>query len=232
MTQHISSISSKKAKDWKVPSIVLAILLHILIGLVIYFTLFNHKESESISLTDERSVEASRLKKSSPITTSAKAKEDPINLSNHSQENNSLTDTAKTTADTRNKSHSKNPPPTTTPIITPTIQSTTQKDVQDREIKALKTSDTGSAIDNQETDGNYKLQTNQAYQQLDADIDKESEQLSKLIDEVKKRNQNQIQQHQTPKTTPSDNNDASVFKPDYPITPINSLATESPATND
>lgn len=230
MTQHIPSFSSKKAKDRKVLAIVLAILLHILIGLTIYFTLFDHKESEVISLTDEP-VAVSKLKKSSPITTSPK--ENPISLSNHSQENNSLTDTAnKTTADTKNKPPSKNPLPTITPIKSSTIQSTTQKDAQDRKIKALKTNDTGSVIDNQETDDNYKLQPNQAYQQLDADIEKESEQLSKLIDEVKQRNQSQIQQHQAHKTTPRNNDDTSVSKPDHPITPINSLATERPTANE
>lgn len=170
-------------------------------------------------------VVASRLKKSSPITTSAK--EDPISQSDHSQENNSLTDTAKTTADTKNK-----PPPTTTPIKTSTIQNTTQKDAQDRDMKAFKTSDTGSAIDNQETDANYKLQPSQAYQQLDADIDKESEQLSKLIDEVKQRNQSQIQQHQTPTSETGNLIHTPSLKRDYPIIPINSLPALDDAKTD
>lgn len=70
----------------------------------------------------------------------------------------------------------------------------------------------------------YKLKQTQEYQQLDKDIDQDNKQLSKLIDEVKKRNQSQIQQHHLPKAgeTPSDNTPR--VQHDYPITPITSLS--------
>lgn len=56
-----------------------------------------------------------------------------------------------------------------------------------------------------------------AYEALDADIDKDNEQLSKLITEVKKRNQSQIQQHQLP----NDNiNNQPTVEYGYRITPL------------
>ncbi|WP_435980562.1 hypothetical protein [Psychrobacter sp. DM4] len=74
-----------------------------------------------------------------------------------------------------------------------------------------------------------KKQT-QDTQQLDADIEKDNEQLSKLIDEVKKRNQAQIKQHQLPKTTQKPVDSAPDVQHDYVITPITPLLDDDTAT--
>ena len=68
----------------------------------------------------------------------------------------------------------------------------------------------------------YKLKQTQEYKQLDADIDRDSEQLSKLINEIKQRNQSQIEEHHLPKTTLKPVNNIATVPHDYPITPINS----------
>ncbi len=67
----------------------------------------------------------------------------------------------------------------------------------------------------------YKLKQTQEYQQLDSDIDRDSEQLSKLINEIKQRNQGQIEEHHLPKTTLKPVNNTATVPHDYPITPIN-----------
>lgn len=67
----------------------------------------------------------------------------------------------------------------------------------------------------------YKLKQTQKYKQLDAEIDKDSEQLSKLINEIKQRNQSQIEEHHLPKTTLKPVNNTATVPHDYPITPIN-----------
>jgi len=65
----------------------------------------------------------------------------------------------------------------------------------------------------------------------DADIDKDADQLSKLIGEVKKYNQSQIQQYQT--DTPSNKSATATpsVKYDYPITPITSPPSSSANKN-
>ena len=57
----------------------------------------------------------------------------------------------------------------------------------------------------------------------DADIDKDADQLSKLIGEVKKYNQSQIQQYQSDKPYNKSVTAAPSVQYDYRITPITSL---------
>ncbi|MBF0659817.1 hypothetical protein IPZ60_13800 [Psychrobacter sp. NG25] len=221
-----------RTNNQSIIAIFLAILLHVLVVAIIYFSVFRNEESpqsEQLSRNDEQPLPAVIITETKPKTPS-----DVTGLTTKAEvptNDSTQTNQLKTVSQTpiiNQKSPSKN---------TAALDSTTAKPSNDD--KAIHTD---LSINDNSSLPEYRLKKTKEYEQLDEDIDKDSEQLSKLIDEVKKRNQQQIEQQQTTlsdtqstlrsveKTAPissvpkeeaplSTNND-------YPITPIKSLNNE------
>lgn len=227
-----------RTNNQSIIAIILAILLHVLIVAIIYFSIFHNEESprsEQLSRNDEQPLPAVIITETKP-----KSPSDITVLTNKAEvstNDSTPTNQLKTVSQTpiiNQKSPSKN---------TAALDNTTIKPANVDE----KTANTDLATNNQPSTPEYTLKKTKEYEQLDEDIDKDSEQLSKLIDEVKKRNQQQIEQQQTtlsdtqstPKPVEKTAPNSSVQKPkpqkeeaplstnnDYPITPIKSLNNE------
>lgn len=184
MTKQLFSLSGRKANNGATLAIALALLLHIMLGFVIYF-------ADSIS-----------NKSWPPIST----KTSSFNDYSHSQEYNSLPDTAKTTVDTKNTllSNTKISTASTDDVLfiktktAPDLQSNTTKTPSKKHTPPLITDDSAESAANgdQKLKANDIPQPNLEYQNLADDIDKDSEQLSTLINEIKQRNQQQIDTQQ------------------------------------
>lgn len=229
MGQHLPpSKRSNKSKDRSLAAIVLAILLHIMLAIIIYFSVFHHRPATSITDSESKNVSAisSEIKvKAAPDLshTNTTSNDNTTLVSNEIKDNSASSDMTKTAATTKSSAIHKS----TTSVID--RDQNPNKQTADREITTK--ADTSSATSesmpndlatpNQKNQPEYTLKQTREYQKLDAEIDKNNEQLVKLIDEVKKRNQQQIKQHQvdipitSPKTVPSES-----IKHDYPITPI------------
>ena len=263
MTQHLpSSTPPAKPKDRSVLAIVLAVLLHILIAIIIYFTVFDSNDSKSTDSTSAleqsespsvvETIEKSPLSASGETvtadTTDTKAEEATTQSGAISKQ--AASDNAKTATATNNTVATKN---------TAAIETAAIKKPSSTQNNASKTNDNlraeqalsdenqtrlKSAIDNQDSTPEYTLKKTKEYDALDTEIDKDSEQMAKLIDEVKKRNQQQIEQQRTntlgsqpipnpapkPSTVPSEQRSqtktdatSSPSNGDYPITPIKPL---------
>lgn len=225
MTQHLPPPTPPiKPKDRTVLAIVLAILLHLLMAIIIYFTVFADKPSNPEAPT----------KPSVDISTVSKApKAEPTdNIASDDIENTTQPSTMPAPSNSSNK----------TAVINQQIVSNSTMDIQDQppqikdnnnaEASVLTSNDNVPATkkptpNDQNKQAEYTLKKTEEYQQLDDDIDADSEQLSKLITEVRQRNQAQIQQHQIDKQTNTDN--TPMVEYDYPITPITSAPI--PATS-
>lgn len=215
----------KRLKNYPIIAIVLAISLSLLIAAIAYFATLDNKPAvklEDSKLNDERSISTSILKRKPAPIDNLVAPDNNKEISAQSYKS-------------KDKEIIKNPS-----SVKQTTDSTTNN-INNRK----KTAD-----NNQQSPLEYELKQTEDYQQLDADIDQDNEQLAELIDEVKKRNQSQIQQHQLPQSETNDmaTNDADAnstntknIRPtaqieyDYPITPITSLSTAEdsrPATKD
>lgn len=212
-----------RPKDKSVMAIILAVLLHVLVAVIVYFTVFHDKKtstSEPLSLNNESSPPAAIITEDQQLSPSNITVSEP--KVNPSSANNTKSDSSKTV--------NKNPAVNQDKAVT--VQSKTVKDNDDDITEAIATApsnnDKAAATDLARTDqlaaSEYKLKQTRETQQLDADIDKESEQLSKLINEVKNRNQQQINQHSSniPSAQPKSATDPnhSTIKQDYPIMPI------------
>ena len=195
----------KRLKNYPMIAIVLAVLLSLLLAVIIYFAIFNIRPAavpEDSKLNDERSISTFIIKE------------------NQSADNNLLvpTDSKDISAQSskpQDKEIIKNPP-LVKQAADPTNNNTKVR--------------TETVDNRQQNQPEHKLKQTKEYQQLDTDIDKDSERLAELIDEVKKRNQSQIQQHQLPQpnTSDTDTNDIVPIPQaeyDYPITPITALPT-------
>lgn len=202
-------LSAKKTKDRATIAIVLAILLHLLIAAIVYFTIFNKNPSAVIPLATPNE---------SPVTTSAieqkgskfLATEQPLPAISQPS-----------TFTVKNKDNTSRIDPETT-MTNRTAATNIQVNSEQRSTKRAAQSSTLTTAANipienkyltedlvgsnteQQTIGpdqsnntEYKLNKTKEYHALEAEIEKDSEQLSQLIAEVKKRNQSQIQQHQT-----------------------------------
>lgn len=238
MTQSLPPMPSTKPKDKSTVAIIMAVLLHVLVALVLYFTVFNDQSiSHSSSSIDKRT-------SSEPIITEGEQvssiNEEVLTANVNEQKHEVLPpdninkQSAQVTAYTKSSLKNKSISSVDDPKRVPTLgtQSSTEKTNNHsvKELASTPTMSTNIAMDIKPTDTKpsdqteYKLQKTQEYEQLDESIDQDSEKLAKLIGEVKKRNQSQIQQHQArklsdqpkPTVTPNDSD----ITQDYPITPI------------
>ena len=215
----------KKSKDRSSLAIMLAVFIHILVAVIIYFTVLNDKKSstEESPLNNNGLISASVIEENGP--TLSDSKKDMAAQSSDLQKNGTNTADINMTANTENNLANKNTLSTQEP--TSIVQNAVQQDgsVSVEQASRLNANNnlkpnTDLVLDTQQEQPEYTLKQTKEYQQLDADIDKDTERLSKLIGEVKNYNQSQIQQSQT--DTPS-NKSATVtpsVKYDYPITPI------------
>jgi hypothetical protein len=238
-----------KPKDRSMLAIVLAVMLHIVVAVIIYFAVFDDKSSKPTTSTPalEPSALPSVVKtvEKPPLSlTEEEATSQTVPESNQVSSNN-----AKTAAVANsNVATKKTAPIKSTPSLTEdnaprnNSNARTEPAFTDDNQTRLK-----STIDNQDSTPEYTLKKTKEYETLDTEIDKDSEQLAKLIDEVKKRNQQQIEQQRT-NTLGSQSIPNSVPKPaavtseqrpqsktdttsppsngDYPITPIKPLNNE------
>lgn len=226
MTQSLPpSNRLKRPKDRSSLAIMLAVFIHILVAVIIYFTVLNDKKSstEESPLNNNGLISASVIEENGP--TLSDSKKDMAAQSSDLQKNGTNTADINMTANTENNLANKNTLSTQEP--TSIVQNAVQQDgsVSVEQASRLNANNnlkpnTDLVLDTQQEQPEYTLKQTKEYQQLDADIDKDTERLSKLIGEVKNYNQSQIQQSQT--DTPS-NKSATVtpsVKYDYPITPI------------
>ncbi|MBH0066400.1 hypothetical protein [Psychrobacter sp. SZ93C1] len=259
MTQRLPSPTPPtKPKDRSMLAIVLAVLLHILIAIIIYFTVFDDNTSKSTdstsvlesseSLSIVETIEKPPLS-ASDETVTADTKEKATTQSGAISKQAS-SDNAKTAAVTNNNVATKSTATKNTAAIkkpSSTQNNTPKTNDNLRAEQALSDENQTrlkSTIDNQDSTPEYTLKKTKEYESLDTEIDKDSEQMAKLIDEVKKRNQQQIEQQRT-NTLGSQSIPNSVPKPaavtseqqpqsktdttsppsngDYPITPIKPL---------
>lgn len=234
MMPSLPPTSAKKQKNRSIIAIAMAIMLHILIAIIVYFSVFDKKPSStlgSVSATHRYPILKATEVEPQVLPALTENKKSQATQSSEPISNHNTTSSYKVATDTQRK-------PINTTVETATQAKTLVNNVQNQAreknsvVSPTNESSTVSMPNNQNNHADYTLKQTKEYEALDADIEKESEQLSKLIDEVKQRNQSQIQQHQAHKTTPRNNDDTSVSKPDHPITPINSLATERPTANE
>ncbi|MGP9493053.1 hypothetical protein [Psychrobacter sp. AOP7-B1-24] len=218
MTQHLPPIPPTKPKDRTMLAIVLAILLHLLMAIIIYFAVFADKPSTS---------EVSTKPSVAIPTVSEDPKPAPANsIVSNDIENTEQPSTMPAPSNSSNKTTviNKQIVSNNTTIQTQPLPS---KESNNAEASVPTSHDNVPATkkptpNDQNGQAEYTLKKTEEYEQLDDDIDADSEQLSKLITEVRKRNQTQIQQHQTDKKTTTSTDDIPMVDYDYPITPITS----------
>ncbi len=249
MPQPLPPTRRIKLKDKSLLAILLAVLLHILIAIIIYFSLFHHEQPTAAlpTITDNQSVIPTavipKTEKLSPIDQKDPKVQDTT-LPDSKEKANSTTpvdtDTVKanqSTEQSKDKTPALTPDRETTKAPKPNREitkapkpsrDTTKEPVSTPVMKDSKVNTIESPTTSPNTSSNqaeYKLKQTKETLQLDEEIDKDSEQLSKLIGEVKKRNQTQIQQHQLPKANQRPVDNAPTVQYDYPITPISPLPT-------
>ena len=258
MTQRLPSPTPPaKPKDKSMLAIVLAVLLHIVIAIIIYFTVFDdngsksadskstleYSESPSVVETIDKPPLSASDETVTADTTDTKAEEEATQSGALSKQLSS--DNAKTATATNNAVATEN----TAAIKTPSSAQNNAPKRNDnlRAEPALSNENQTRlklTIDNQDSPPEYTLKKTKEYDALDTEIDKDSEQMAKLIDEVKKRNQQQIEQQRTntlgsqpipnpvpkPAAVPSEQRPqtktdatSSPSNGDYPITPIKPL---------
>lgn len=212
-------ISAKKQKNRSMIAIVMAIMLHILIAVIVYFSVFDKKISStlgSVSDTNRHPILKATEVKPQILPALIENKKSQAPQSSEPISNYDTTNSYKVATDTQRK------------LINTTVEITTKEAIpvnntqsQAQEKKSVVSptdeSSIGSIPDNQNNRAEYTLKQTKEYEALDAEIDKDNEQLSKLIIEVKKHNQSQIQQHQLPS---GNINNQPTVEYGYPITPI------------
>lgn len=220
MTQPSPLARSRKPKDKSLLAITLAVLLHIVIAVVIYFSMFYKTESIVTPTTkaDQQPIEV-------VPTTTEDNNTSSLNSDKSTSPNVTITDADKEHAIVYTNDHSTSkdlnaelePKPASKIANNPVAEQTSIAKSNDNSITTV-----DSTSDSRVNQSEYQLKQTQEYQQLDADIDKDSEQLSTLINEIKQRNQSQIQQHHATKTAPEPLNNSTAMQYEYPITPIKS----------
>jgi flagellar basal body-associated protein FliL len=214
MTQSLPPIQPRKQKNRSMIAIILAVLLHVLIAVIVYFSIFYNKPSsteKSLQHTDERPLSISIIKE--PQQASSDPTVTPIDA-----QNKVANKTATSTHKQKSITQSTTPQSNGSAIVEPSTNL-----AANNETVVL----TESAGNNQQNSPVYTLKQTKEYQQLDTEIDKDNEQLSKLIGEVKRRNQSQIQQHQIEASSTKSTVETPLVQHDYPITPISPLAQSS-----
>lgn len=205
MMHSLPTTSAKKQRDRRIIAMVMAIMLHILIAGIVYFTVFDKNPSATlapISVDDKHSI----------LTTTQIQQQTSLALA----ENTDIA--AKPGQPFAPKSNNN---------VTNSHKAATTRTPNQSQKSAVNSTGGAYAVsipDQKNHRAEYTLNQTKEYEALDADIEKDSEQLSKLITEVKKRNQRQIQQHQLPNNN-IDNQPSVEY--DYPITPITPLSTEN-----
>lgn len=214
MTQSLPPPSAKLSKDKTTIAIILAVLVHILLASIVYFTVFN---KENTSSPDDSQISNNQLPSKDIAEDQLIVAEDlPLSdttatVAMPSDQVDDNTDNVKAANVGRNSAVKvKND------TFAIRDESNIEPPMNDNRIVSNSESTPSNSSE-------YELKKTQEYQQLDDDIDKNNEQLSKLIGEIKKYNQNNIQQHQgneAPKQPAPSLTPAPSVQYDYPITPI------------
>lgn len=196
-------------------SITLAIGLHLLVAIVIYFLVFdnntpttksdNIEPPKNVPMITEARLDATHNAKTQPIKSNvAKADANPDEQTNKRDAKSVETTKDHPVAHTAKK-----------PQMTPQDSKPSNHDdttVSSSKVAIKNTANTAKNLEaNQKSLPKSQLKKSQEYETLENDIDQDSEQLAKLIEEVKKRNQQQIEQQQsdmadaqiTPKSVPN-----------------------------
>lgn len=219
MMPSLPPTSAKKQKNRSIIAIAMAIMLHILIAIIVYFSVFDKKPSStlgSVSATHRYPILKATEVEPQVLPALTENKKSQATQSSEPISNHNTTSSYKVATDTQRK-------PINTTVETATQAKTLVNNVQNQAreknsvVSPTNESSTVSMPGNQNNHADYTLKQTKEYEALDADIDKDNEQLSKLITEVKKRNQSQIQQHQLP----NDNiNNQPTVEYGYRITPL------------
>lgn len=217
MSSPLPSTQFRKLKDKSLRAIVFAILLHILIAIIIYFSLFYKSPSidaptAKIDYQRTTLIDKTKDDDNTPFESSEESTSDVAivkDISKHIKKDSNIdtnykTDNKKLNIDQNSREASKR---------------VRDIAVEPDSISVLDDSNVNTVESVAQPE--YTLKQTQEYKQLDADIDKDSEQLSKLINEVKQRNQSQIENHHLPKATLNPASNTATVPHDYPITPIN-----------
>lgn len=172
-----------KLKDRTIIAVTLAVGLHILLAVLVYFFVFNNN-----TLPDD----TGNNKQAAPAFIVTKAHTD------------SATTNVKTEAhDVKKVESIKDPIATNKPqkpkSVSQDIKQPNHVDTTAAAPSAAVTelSATPKTPDAQSDSPVYQLKQTQEYEQLDDDIEQDSEQLAELIEEIKDRNQRQIEQRQS-----------------------------------
>ena len=196
----------KKPNDRSSTAIMLAVLIHVLVAVVIYFTVFDDKKSstEGFILNDNSLVSTSIIKQN--VLTPFDSKKDIAAQSIDLKTNMTNTADIHMTMDAEKNLADKNVVIAQKPKSI--IKNAEQRDdsssvdqTSNFNVNNNLRTNTDSILDAKTEQPEYTLKQTKEYQQLDADIDKDTEQLSKLIGEVKSYNQSQIQQYQSDKSS-------------------------------
>lgn len=186
----------KKTKDRTVMAIVLTVLLHVVFAIIVYFTVFA-KEAALQPLPSTIDPSTTTTLQTQPSLIAQEELELPIVTSATNQSSNTA---QSNTIDV-----------TQPPIEQQTANSTSSKrakiSITDENIaddsvinlsaqERVLTKTNPSLVNNQNKETDYQLQKTKEYESLEEQIEKDNEQLSNLIAEVKKYNQSQIQQQQ------------------------------------
>lgn len=247
---HLSTPTSK-SKDQPLLTIILALLLHVLLAIVVYFTVFDHKktpESQALINKDQPITSKPMIAEDTHITsdqiegdqaTVAQVKVDDTaafsaQVSADKEPTASAAPVSNNNTATQNHKPQEHTPPqkptssrsSQTPSTIAASSAYVSKNSDDSDAYSMTTINNRPINSEQQSTSEYQLQQTQETQQLNADIDKDSEQLSRLINEVKQRNQQQIDARHANQpieppipASPADD----MVTPDYPITPITSL---------
>ncbi len=212
-----------KPKDRPIVTFILAILLHALLAAIVYITVFDHKKTPDIKVLTPKN-EPVLMKPM--ITEDIQVTSDNIDTSTAEVAVNAIKSATSKALPSRNNPATQNRKPQE---LTQSMIETSNTSVNDNNpVAAVK----APASSNQQSPSEYRLQKTQEHQALDDEIDKDSEQLSKLINEVKQRNQQQINEQRAamlvaqPRPAANSVSDPLLTaKPsdltyDYPITPI------------
>ena len=246
MNQPKPASSANTAKNGTIIAITLAVLLHILIAIIIYSTIFKHNklsERETLPLaTDDQNFSSLvKHKQQMPNISRENNADKQVIQSVESRDNDALSHN-KAVADSENQPGHKN---TTKPIAqdTPPNISSQRKTNKDNDsllnaqastpyLNTHKPENIETLTNDQKNQSEYKLKQSKEYERLDAEIDNNNERLSKLITEIKKHNQSQIQQHHLPKAGETSSDNTPMVQHDYPITPITSLPPKERSAKD
>lgn len=228
MASSIPPQLDKTTKDRTTVAIVLTVLLHVLFAAIIYFTVFAKDSTvDPLSNAIEHSVTTPSLAIPTEAEITGKQKATlQTAASAPAQESDSATANERANS---NKGDAEQATDSTTaqkPVTTlPNNSNKNTSVIDERAENQVSNPNSTLKASEQNNSSDYQLQRTQEYDNLEAEIERDSEQLSKLIAEVKKYNQNQIQQHRSPSmtaVTPSQQR-PSTASDDYPLAPTSNI---------